>query len=71
MAAFLILVRYLTITNKITDMLRNIPSSRDLAVRADDWFGYGKPDPKRKWWLDIEEQENGEFQAAPPPKDRN
>ena len=52
-------------------MLRNIPSSRDLAVRADDWFGYGKPDPKRKWWLDIEEQENGEFQAAPPPKDRN
>jgi len=51
-------------------MLRNIPSTRNIAVHADDWFGYGKTDLKRKWWLDIEEV-NGEFQVAPPPKDRN
>ena len=34
--------------------LRNVPLTRRLAVRADDIFGYGKPDPERKWWLDVE-----------------
>jgi len=45
-------------------MLRNVPSSRNIAVHSDDWFGYGKPDPESKWWLDIEEEENGEFRIA-------
>ncbi len=49
--------------------LRNFPSSRKLAVHADNWFGYGKPDLKRKWWLDIEEVDDG-FRVAPPPKDK-
>jgi len=35
-------------------MIRNIPLSRGIAVKADDWFGYGKPEPERKWWLDLE-----------------
>ncbi len=34
--------------------LRNVPLTRRLAIRADDWFGYGRPDPRRKWWLDLE-----------------
>jgi len=34
--------------------LRNVPPIRRFAIRADDLFGYGKPDPARKWWLDIE-----------------
>ena len=35
--------------------LRNLPFTRSFAVRADDWLGYGKPDPWRKWWLDLED----------------
>ena len=34
--------------------LRNVPLTRRLAIRADDRFGYGRPDPERKWWLDLE-----------------
>ena len=34
--------------------VRHIPACRSLAVKADDLFGYGKPDPERKWWLDVE-----------------
>ncbi len=34
--------------------MRHIPASRSLAIRADDMLGYGKPDPERKWWLDVE-----------------
>jgi len=47
-------------------MLRNFPISRRLAIRADDWCGFGKPDPKRKWWLDMEEID-GTLRVAPPP----
>ncbi|MCP4895370.1 MAG: reductive dehalogenase [bacterium] len=50
-------------------MLRNYPSSRKMAINADDWFGYGKPDPDRKWWLDMEEVD-GELRAVPPQKDK-
>ena len=50
-------------------MLRNFPGSRKMAILADDWFGYGKTEPERKWWLDIEET-NGVFRKAPPPKER-
>lgn len=35
--------------------LRNIPLTRRFAVYADDLFGYGKVEPQRKWWLDIED----------------
>ena len=34
--------------------LRNIPLTRNIAVKADDLFGYGKPRPEEKWWFDWE-----------------
>lgn len=40
--------------------IRHVPFARKLAIRADDWMGYGKPDTKRKWWLDLEHV-NGEL----------
>lgn len=50
--------------------IRNFPSTQTIAIRADDWFGYGKVDSRRKWWLDIEEV-NGEFRAHPPSMKKN
>lgn len=44
--------------------LRHVPASRKLAVKADDWCGYGRPDPRRKWWLDVEESD-GRFVERP------
>jgi len=39
----------------VNRMLRNMPITRKFAIWADDKFGYGKPDPTQKWWLDFEE----------------
>jgi len=47
--------------------LRNIPISRRFAIKADDWMGYGKPNPKQKWWLDLEEVD-GKIVIPPPTK---
>jgi reductive dehalogenase len=38
---------------------RHSPLARSLAVRADDFFGYGKPKPENKWWFDLEEVDGG------------
>ena len=35
--------------------MRYMPWFRRIGIWGDDFFGYGKPDPKRKWWLDLEE----------------
>ena len=35
--------------------MRKIPMARSFGVWGDDLLGYGKPDPKRKWWLDLED----------------
>ncbi|MCJ7588363.1 MAG: reductive dehalogenase [Candidatus Aminicenantes bacterium] len=35
--------------------IRDFPAVRSLAVKADDWLGYGKPKPGWKWWLDVED----------------
>ncbi|OGP64269.1 MAG: hypothetical protein A2169_06395 [Deltaproteobacteria bacterium RBG_13_47_9] len=35
--------------------VRHSSSARSIAVHADDFLGYGKPNPKEKWWLDLEE----------------
>jgi reductive dehalogenase len=35
-------------------MLRKFPIFRSPAVVLDDLFGYGKPKPELKWWLDLE-----------------
>ncbi|MCD4674487.1 MAG: reductive dehalogenase [Desulfobacula sp.] len=34
--------------------MRNIPFARSFGVWGDDLLGYGKPDPKKKWWMDLE-----------------
>lgn len=35
--------------------MRHIPFARRYGAWGDDLLGYGKPDPGRKWWLDLEE----------------
>ena len=37
--------------------MREVPFARNFAVAADDWLGYGRPDPRRKWWFDLEEKD--------------
>ncbi|MDF1552924.1 MAG: reductive dehalogenase [Deferrisomatales bacterium] len=43
--------------------MRNIPLARNFAIWGDDLMGYGKPDPARKWWLDLEDVDGGGFQV--------
>jgi len=50
-------------------VVRNFPLSRGLVLKADDLFGYGKPEPGKKWWLDLEEVDGG-LRVAPPPLGR-
>ena len=45
--------------------MRHIPASRSMAIKADGMLGYGKPDPERKWWLDVEKVD-GVLGTAPP-----
>jgi reductive dehalogenase len=42
--------------------MRHISVARNLAIWGDDIFGYGKPDPAGKWWLDLEDVD-GELQV--------
>ena len=42
--------------------MRHVPPARRLGVWGDDFMGYGKPDPNRKWWLDLENVD-GELQV--------
>jgi hypothetical protein len=35
--------------------MRHIPVLRRFGIWGDDLLGYGKPDYKRKWWLDLED----------------
>jgi reductive dehalogenase len=35
-------------------MVRNAPFMDSLIVKMDDVWGYGKPEPDTKWWLDLE-----------------
>lgn len=37
--------------------MRNVPLARNFGIWGDDLMGYGKPDPKLKWWLDLEDVE--------------
>jgi reductive dehalogenase len=49
--------------------MRHVPMARRLGVWGDDLMGYGKPDPRRKWWLDLEEVE-GQLRLPPSPSDK-
>ncbi len=35
--------------------MRHSGIARSLAIRGDDFLGYGKPDYSRKWWFDLED----------------
>lgn len=34
--------------------MRHVPFARRFGIWGDDLMGYGKPDPRKKWWLDLE-----------------
>ena len=38
--------------------MRNVPFARRFGIWGDDLMGYGKPDPGKKWWLDLEWVDN-------------
>ena len=50
-------------------MDRQVPMARRLGVWGDDLMGYGKPDPGRNWWLDLEEVD-GELRIPLSPSDK-
>jgi hypothetical protein len=35
--------------------MRKSALARSLAIKGDDFFGYGKPDYSKKWWFDLED----------------
>lgn len=47
--------------------IRHFAFTRRTAIRADDLMGYGKPELKKKWWLDLEDIEEV-LQVAPSQK---
>ena len=50
--------------------MRHFPLTRRVAIWADDLMGYGKPKPKLKWWLDLE-QVDGVLQEPQLQKNKN
>jgi reductive dehalogenase len=49
--------------------MRNVPFARRFGIWGDDLMGYGKPDPRRKWWLDLEKVDR-ELHIAPSHDDK-
>ena len=49
--------------------MRNVPFARRFGIWGDDLMGYGKPDPRRKWWLDLEKVDR-ELHIPPSPADK-
>jgi reductive dehalogenase len=43
--------------------MRHVPALRRFGIWGDDLLGYGKPDYKRKWWLDLEDVD-GELRVS-------
>jgi 3-chloro-4-hydroxyphenylacetate reductive dehalogenase len=35
--------------------MRRFSLARGLAIKGDDFMGYGRPDPHDRWWFDLEE----------------
>jgi len=48
---------YILFHRTVNWTMRHIPPLRRLGIWGDDLMGYGKPDPSRKWWLDLEERD--------------
>jgi ferredoxin len=45
-------------------MMRNVPATRRAAIWGDDLLGYGKAEPKYKWWFDLEDVD-GKLRVPP------
>jgi len=37
-------------------LMRHSGAARSIAIRGDDFMGYGKAHPEDQWWLDLEEE---------------
>jgi reductive dehalogenase len=50
--------------------MRNVPFARRFGIWGDDLMGYGKPDPGKKWWPDLEWVDN-EMRIPPAKGDKD
>jgi ferredoxin len=50
--------------------MRKSSLARSLAIKGDDFMGYGKPDDNKKWWFDLEDVE-GDGVLLVPGKGKN
>ena len=41
----------------------NVPQAAPWLAKLDDWVGHGKINPVKKWWWDLEEQDDGGYSA--------
>lgn len=46
---------YTLLHRGVSWIVRHLPAIRRLSVWTDDLFGYGRPHPEMKWWLDLED----------------
>lgn len=44
-------------------MAMNVPQAAPWLAKLDDWVGHGKINPIKKWWWDLEEQDDGGYSA--------
>jgi reductive dehalogenase len=44
--------------------MRHVPLARNFGIWGDDLLGYGNPDDRKKWWLELEELD-GELHIPP------
>ncbi|MBB24684.1 MAG: NAD-binding oxidoreductase [Geminicoccus sp.] len=42
-------------------MAMNVPQAAPWLARMDDWVGHGRINPVKKWWWDLEEQDDGSY----------
>lgn len=45
--------------------MRSSSLARSIAIKGDDILGYGKPDYRKKWWLDLEDKNGDGILSAP------
>lgn len=50
--------------------MRNVKFARRFGVWGDDLMGYGKPDDKNKWWLDLEDKNGDGILSIPKSKSK-
>ena len=50
--------------------MRHVPPARKLAIWGDDLLGYGKPDGRKKWWFDLEDEKGDGTLTVPKPREK-